>query len=97
MTLGRHLVVSLVALVTAGFAGGCGGGGGDSTGGVMPATLTRDSSKVETPAARASVANVCRKWKGPRFEIATASSAGYQPAPETFTIEVRNETRELAD
>jgi len=38
MTLGRHLVVSLVALAMAGVAAGC-GGGGDNTGEVMRATL----------------------------------------------------------
>jgi hypothetical protein len=46
MMLGRHLVVSLVALVTAGFAGAC-GGGGDNTGEVMRATLTGDGCRYQ--------------------------------------------------
>jgi len=36
----------------------------------------RASSNIETLAASASVANVCRKWYGPRRAI-PASSAGY--------------------
>ena len=52
MTLGRHLVVSLVALAMAGVAAGC-GGGGDNTGEVMRATLNGDGCRYEgstTPA-----------------------------------------------
>ena len=52
MTLGRHLVVSLVALATAGVAAGC-GGGGDNTEEVMRATLSGDGCRYEgstTPA-----------------------------------------------
>jgi hypothetical protein len=53
MTLGRHLVVSLVALAMAGVAAGC-GGGGDNTGEVMRATFTGDGCRCQgdtTPAA----------------------------------------------
>ena len=39
--------------------------------------ISRASSKVETPAASASVANVWRRWYGPRLAIPAASSAGY--------------------
>jgi hypothetical protein len=39
--------------------------------------ISRDSSKIETPAASASVANVCRRCYGPRVAIPAASSAGY--------------------
>jgi len=52
MTLGRHLVVSLVALATAGVVAGC-GGGGDKTGEVMRATFTGDGCRYQgdtTPA-----------------------------------------------
>src|SRR5262245_35338693 len=52
MTLGRHLVVSLVALAMAGVAAGC-GGGGDNTGEVMRATRTGDGCRYQgetTPA-----------------------------------------------
>ena len=52
MTLGRHLVVSLVALATAGFAAGC-GGDGDNSAEVMRATLSGDGCRYEgstTPA-----------------------------------------------
>ena len=53
MTLGRHLVVSLVALATAGVVAGC-GGGGDKTGEVMRATFTGDGCRYQgdtTPAS----------------------------------------------
>ena len=40
--------------------------------------MTRASSKIETPAASASVANVWRSWYGPRCLNPAASSAGYQ-------------------
>ena len=40
--------------------------------------ITRESSKMDTPPASASVANVCLKWYGPRCVIPAASSAGYQ-------------------
>ena len=52
MTLGRHLVVSLVALATVGVAAGC-GGGGDNTGEVMRVTFTGDGCRYQgdtTPA-----------------------------------------------
>ena len=52
MKPGRRLVVSLVALATAGVAAGC-GGGGDNTGEVMRATLTGDGCRYQgdtTPA-----------------------------------------------
>ena len=52
MTLGRHLVVPLVALAMAGFAAGC-GGDGDNSGEVMRATLTGDGCRYQgdtTPA-----------------------------------------------
>ena len=45
MTLGRHLVVSLVALATAGFAAGCGSGSNDED--VMRATLTGDGCRYQ--------------------------------------------------
>ena len=68
MTLGRHLVVSLVALATAAFAAGCGGDDGGND--VMRATLTGD---------------------GCRYQGDTT------PAPGPFTVEVRNQTSELAN
>ena len=37
----------------------------------------RASWKIDTPAASASVANVWRRWYGPRWSIPAASSAGY--------------------
>ena len=36
--------------------------------------ISRANSKIETPAASASVANVCRRWYGPRCTIAAARS-----------------------
>jgi len=39
--------------------------------------MRRASSKIETPAASASVANVCRRQYGPRRSISAAPSAGY--------------------
>jgi hypothetical protein len=53
MTLGRHLVVSLVAFAMAGVVAGC-GGGGDETGEVMRATFTGDGCRYQgdtTPAS----------------------------------------------
>ena len=48
MTLSRHLVVSLVALATAGLAAGCGGdGSGGNDGDVMRATLTGDGCRYQ--------------------------------------------------
>jgi hypothetical protein len=41
----------------------------------LPISLA--SSKIEMPAASASVANVWRRWYGPRLAIPAASSAGY--------------------
>jgi hypothetical protein len=43
---------------------------------LVPMTSAR--SKIETPAARASLANVCRSAYGPRCSIPAALSAGYQ-------------------
>ena len=39
--------------------------------------ISRASPQVEIPAASASVANVCRRWYGPRRSIAAASRASY--------------------
>jgi hypothetical protein len=55
MLLGRHLLVSLLALATAGVAAGCTGsdGGGGNNGAVMRATLTGDGCRYQgdtTPA-----------------------------------------------
>jgi hypothetical protein len=38
------------------------------------APMSRDNSKIETPAASASLANVWRWWYGPRRSIRAASS-----------------------
>ena len=35
--------------------------------------MSRASSKIDTPAASASVANVCRRWYGPRGDVAGMS------------------------
>ena len=57
--------------------------------------MTRESSKIEIPAASASVAKVWRRWYGPRRSIPAASSASYHSrAMAKFREERRANLRE---